>query len=174
MKYKVKRRWWMWALGIFINVFAITGTQVMVINRDSPYSSGNVYFWIYIVLFIDIFVILPDASHLYFVIEHGGTLIIKRALISDIIIPCHTITMLEVAPLLTFGGFGVKIMEDSFGGTYKITYTKRGRRKVAIISPKDPQFMKELVRYVDETAVLFNNTDTVFKNKKINNDSDKK
>lgn len=159
MVYKVKRHWWMWALGILFNALAIR------------FAISHASFLLFLMLFFDIFVILPD-WHLYYILEYQ-TLIVHRALFSHIKIPFKDITMLEKSTALTFGGFGVYIGENSLI-SYKITYTKDGRRKVAIISPKDPQFIKEFTSHLDEQIIMFNNTDTAFKNKKIKNDSNKK
>ena len=168
---KVKRRWWTWTLGILLNVLAVG--SLLAQQRAQIYRQyGPSYLLFFIVFLIDIFIILPDATHLCYIIE-SKTFTVKRTLFSYIVIPYGDITALDNAPLLTFGGFGVKIWDDSFE-TYKITYRKKGRLKVVIISPKDPMFIRELCAYVDDSVILFNNKETPFNNTKIENDSNKK
>jgi len=159
MKYGVKRRWWVWGIGIMFNVLAIRALQL------------RIYPLFFLVFLIDILVILPEASHYCYNLDRG-ILTIKRVLFSDIVIPCSDITLLEKAIFLTLGGFGVRIFEHSFQA-YKITYRVNNRRKVVIISPKDSEFMKEFTSYIDNTVIMFDKAGTTFKYKKDKTDEDK-
>ena len=159
MKYRVNRRWWVWGIVILFNIFALRSFQL------------GIYPFFFIVLFIDIVVLFPEASHYCYTLERG-ILTVKRVLLPDIVVPCGDITSLEKAIFLTLGGFGVKVFEHSFKA-YKITYRANNRRKVVIISPKDSDFMKEFASHIDNTVIMFDKDGNTFKKKKNQTDDDK-
>jgi len=165
-KFKVRRRWWVWVIGIIWNIVAIRWLMIPASSdpRVSSVSHNSTYFLILIVLLVDIFVILPEVSCLYYTFDKG-TLIIKRVILSDISIQCNKITRVEKATAITLPGFGVKIFENSMG-SYKIVYRVYNKFKVAIVSPKSKEFMAELATQIDNDTILLNNTDSPFKRKK--------
>ena len=154
MKFKVKRHWWMWVIGILINAFAVR------------FLSAGQYIVAVVVFIADVVIIFPDASHFRYVIDNK-CVTVKRIIYSDIEIPCHVITAVEKATMFTFGGFALKIWESSFG-SYKITYYNQAHRLSAVvISPKESrQFLSELELNIDKEIILINNTESAFKKKK--------
>lgn len=160
VKFKVKRHWALWALGIFLNLLAIR------------FITAGVYPVFFVILVVDFVIILPEASHFNYIIE-DKCLTVKRLMYSDIEIPCSSITAVENATLFTAPGFATKINEWSLGA-YKITYSAssnnykhNGKRKAVVISCKDREkFISELTLYIDTKAILINNTESTFKYKK--------
>jgi len=157
MKFKVKRHWWMWALGILGHIIATRFFQI------------GIYPVLIVVLIIDFIFIFPEAFHFsYDIINRQLT--VKRVIYSDISFPVSEITAVENATLLTMmGGFGLQIYSESFG-TYKITYSKNDgsrRRTAVLVCPKNRQeFIRELSLHVDRKVILINNTESAFKKKK--------
>ncbi|MCL2772594.1 MAG: PH domain-containing protein [Oscillospiraceae bacterium] len=153
MKFKVKRQWWMWVIGIVCNILAVRFLQV-----------DGLYIMSVIIFIADVFIIFPDI-HLSYVIENK-CLTVNRILPKKVI-PCNTIMSVESATLLTVGGFALKIYENKLG-SYKITYLDEiHKRRAVIVSPKNGQeFMSELDLYIDREVNLLNNTESAFKKKK--------
>ena len=153
-EYKVKRRWWTVALFIFLNGFGVLSLR------------KTVYILIAI-LIIDIILILPDALHMRYIIN-DKFIIVKRFIYPDIEIPLGAITQIDVYYLLMMPGFGVKIIENTDGG-YRIIYSiSRSRRKVVIVSPKEPKkFIGELsLHLIDKSVITINSDESAFKRKK--------
>ena len=155
MKFKVKRHWWIWALGILYNLLAIKFLQ------------AGIYLLAVIMFAADIAVIFPEI-HLQYIFEDRH-ITIQRLIYPNISIAYHIITAVEYAPLLTFQGFALKIMEDNMGA-YKITYSKsksNHKRAGIVFCPKNQEkFMSELALHIDKKVILINNTESAFKRKK--------
>jgi hypothetical protein len=154
VEFKVKRHFWMWALGTFFHLFAL-----------GAFMQG-VSFFAVIAIFIDIFIIFPEIHVRYIFTDRE--IIVKRLLYPDIHIFFVTVTSVDNATLLTFGGFALHIMENSMGA-YKIVYTKgrRHRHSAVIICPKDgARFIRELESHIDKNVIVIGNTESAFKKKK--------
>lgn len=154
LEFKVKRHWWMWILGVFWHLFALAAFM------------RNISFFAVIVIIIDIVIIFPEIHVRYIMTDRE--IIVKRLIYLDIHILFVTVTSVDNATLLTFGGFALHIMENSMGA-YKIVYTKgrRHRHSAVIITPKDRlQFIHELGLHIDKNVILIGNTESAFKKKK--------
>ena len=162
MKFRVKRRWWMWAIGIVWNICAVRwfvlGAQVF---------AG-------VIFILELVVILPEIHRNYEITYRQFT--VKRVFFADISFPCDRITSVENATVFTaWGGRSPvinmnQIVEWSMG-TYKITYSANPdgdrRRKIVVVSPKNhKEFINELSRHVDPKVIWLNNKESAFKKKK--------
>ena len=166
MKFRVKRNWWMWALGVLWHIFA------------SCFLRIGIWQLLIAVIALDFLVIFPDASHISYDIENRQFTVRRFLLYSDISFPCGAIVAVENATLFTMWGGGrsgaindLKIYSESFGAL-KIIYSVTpnalgGRRKAVTVGPKQRQaFLLELQRNVDPKVILINNTESAFKKKK--------
>ena len=164
MKFRVKRHWWMWVLGVLWHIFA------------SCFLRIGIWQLLVIVIAFDFLVVFPDASHFSYDIENRQFTIRRFLLYSDISFPCGAIVAVENATLFTMGGGfrsaainDLKIYSESFGAL-KIIYsvnTNMRRRKAVTVGPKDREaFLLELQRNVDPKVILINNTESAFKKKK--------
>ena len=169
-EFKVKKRWWIWALFILCNFVAISicfraGKGSGYIH-DPGFTSGSVILFT-IILIVDL-IIIPDASHFRYVLN-DKFLEIKCILYPGADILLSSIIAVENAALMTFRGAGVKIYEESFGAI-KIVYTEgRGKHKSVIITPKNrTKFIEELGKRVDPNVILIDNKESAFKKKKDN------
>jgi hypothetical protein len=138
-EFKVKKHWWMWALGILFNILAIS-------------SAVRGYYFIFIAVLISDIIVLPDACHYRYVID-DKFLEVKGILFPGPDILLGSITIVEEAVLMTFGGFGLKIYTDSIGA-YRIKYMDGRREKTVIVAPKDrKRFINELGSRIDRTVM---------------------
>jgi len=152
-EFKVKRRWWILALFILIHIFAVI-------------SIRQTYFIFAVVFILDMIVILPDASHFRYIIN-DKFIIVKRILYPDIEIPVSTITAVNAYTLFAMRGFGLKIIEHTYGG-YRIIYHINRMKYVVIVAPKESEeFIGKLSsNLTDKSVILINNTESAFKKKK--------
>jgi hypothetical protein len=137
--FKVKKHWWMWALAIIFNILGIS-------------SLIRGYYFIFVVVLIADLIVLSDACHYRYVIN-DKFLEVKGILLSGSEILLASITTVEEAVLMTFGGFGMKIYTDSMG-SYRIKYMDGRREKAILVAPKDRErFINELGSRVDKTVM---------------------
>jgi len=131
MEFKVKRHWWIWALGIFYHILAIRF-----------FHSGRYLFQVIIVI-LDILFIFPEASHLGYKIKFRQ-LTVKRLIYPDISFPCDDIIAVEKPTLF----HNVKWGNGYSLGAYKIIYiTDNGEFKmpvVIIVAKNRQEFLTEL------------------------------
>jgi len=140
MKFKVKRHWWIWALGLLWNIFAVR----FFIIGIYPIFWGTV--------FLDIYFILTEV-HAGYDITHRQ-LTVKRIILPNISFPCNSIIAIEKAKLLDIQSGSFKM---SFSlGAYKIIYFDKKRpRKLpsVLVTAKDrAEFLLELAPYVNPTV----------------------
>ena len=167
MKFKVKRRWWMWAIWALWHLFA------------SLFLRIGIWQVIAVVIIIDFIIIFPDASHFYYDITKRQ-FTVERLIYSDISFPCEEIIAVQEVSLFTYrtfqhtatdlkSGFGLKIYSEPMS-SYKITYMKNSykrRQKSVFVCPQNrEEFMRELSLNVDKSVILIGNTESAFKKKK--------
>jgi len=138
--FKVKKHWWMWALGLLLNFFAIT-------------SAIRGYYFLLIAILIADLIILPDACHFRYILD-DKFLDIKGIGFPGPVILLASITKVDHASLMTFRGFGLKLYTDSFN-SLRIKYMDGRREKTVIVAPKDfTKFINELGARLDKTVML--------------------
>jgi len=153
IEFKIKRRWWIWVIGILFNILAIRFYFI------------KVYLFFFIVIICDIFA-LSEASHHRYIIS-DKFLYIECIVYPGLEILLDSITAVDNATLMTFRGAGVKIYEESLGA-FKITYSEyKGRMKTVIVTPKNrKEFIVELSSRIDKKVILIDNIESAFKKKK--------
>jgi hypothetical protein len=156
VEFKVKRRWWSWALFIIIHVFVII-----------PSAIWGAYFLFAVVFIIDMVVVFPAASHLVYIMD-DKFLYTKRLIYPDIEIPISAITQVDEYHLTGVQGFGLARIEFHPDGYRIICTLRRGKRYIEIVTPKDRQkFITELSkRVIDKNVLLLGNTEWTIKRKK--------
>ena len=151
-EFKVKKRWWIWALGLLLNIIAIRCAMT------------KIYPVFVVILIADMFII-PDAAHFRYVLN-DKFLEIKCIIFPTPDVLLSSIIAVESATLFTFRGFGVKLYEES-SGAFKISYMEGRRQKALVITPKDSEnFIYELGLRIDKQLILLHNKESAFKKKK--------
>ena len=150
--FKVKKRWWIWALALLVNIIAVR-------------CAITGFYLITVVIFILDLLILPDAAHFRYVLN-DKFLEIRCIVFPTPDILLSSITAVENATLMTFRGFATKFFEEAMSA-YRISYMDGRIRKAVIITPKDRQdFIHELGLRVDKQVILTDNKESAFKKKK--------
>ena len=175
--FKVKRHWWIWALAIAFNLFAVqvllNGIYRLFMNAgEVPLIStlikfvNSPQFIIFAIIFIADILVIRDASHINYNLD-DKFLTVQFAVFSNKVIPLISVLAVDGVSLMSFQGFGVHIIESS-AAAYKITYRVSSRkRKSIIVSPKDKElFIKELGSRIDKNVILLNSKESAFKKKK--------
>ena len=143
LEFKVKKHWWIWALGLLFNFFAISG------------AIRGYYFLLIIVIIADL-IVIPDACHYKYVID-DKFLDVKGIGFPGPVILLASITIVEEYAIMTFRGFGLKIFTDTVGGHMRVKYMEGRREKALIISPKDRiGFLNALGSRVDKSVITTN------------------
>ena len=155
-EFKVKRRWWKWALFIIIHMFVII-----------PSVIAGAYFLFFIVFVIDMVVVFPDAAHLRYIMD-DKFLTTKRFIFPNIEIPIAAITQVDEYHLSFIHGVGLHRFELLPAGYRIICSLKRGKRYVEIVTPKDPEkFIVELSKRIpDKSVILGRNAEWTIPRKK--------
>jgi len=151
-EFKVKKRLWIWLLAILINIIAIRCAVI------------RVYLVFFVILAVDLMV-LPDACHFRYILN-DKFLEIKCIIFPTPDIVLSSITKVEIATLMTFRGFGLKIYEET-AEAFKISYMDGRRQKNIIVTPKNSnEFIHELSLRVDKNVIVIGNTESAFKKNK--------
>jgi len=166
MKFKVKRHWWMWALGALGHIFAACLLRI------------DLWQVLAVLIVLDFLVVFPDASHIGYDIENRQFTVRRFLLYSDISFPTASIVSVDNATLFTMPGGArtanftdLKIYSESFGA-FEIIYSispgaVSRRKKKVVVGPADRQaFLDELRLNVDPQVILINNQESAFKKKK--------
>jgi len=167
INFKVKRHWWIWALGIVYNLFALKLLLDNILDSNLTEFFNSPQFTIFVVVLIADIIVIRDASHINYNLS-DKFLTVKFAIFSKYkVIPLISILEVKGFSLMTFQGFGVQIIESSLAG-YRITYrVGQGKRMSLIISPKDKEmFIEELGLRIDKKVILLNNKESAFLNRK--------
>jgi hypothetical protein len=151
--FKVKKHWYLWALGIVFNILAIS-------------AAIRGYYFVFIAILIADLIVLPDACHYRYIID-DKFFEVKGILFPGPDLLLASITTVEEAVLMTFGGFGLKLFTDSMSA-YRIKYMDGRREKAIIVAPKDrKRFINELGSRVDKTVMHIDSGYEFIQGKKI-------
>jgi len=143
VRFKVKRRWWMWVIWALYNLLAIRFFMVGL------YKSAVIIF------IIDIIFILPNI-HLFYIIQYRQ-ITIKRIIYPDISFPCGKINAVLNAMVFGVPGFAYRSKIHSLGSV-EVKYSRKNKcASSVIISPKErDKFLSELTLYTAKEAILLN------------------